>query len=227
MLLVNLGELHTLFVFFHAHFLLALLVLENRWKSLLVLHAVPSLLVWWGRVGIPNHKHLWSPPFQMAGEGYDNADFGEFPQPFSSPSDKLTLVSLLPAINYCRLWLCLYRILTSFLTPVKMSQAKPAIQGFPPPPPHLLASCNSGFSTWWREMCELQAPFSQIYSDGGGRAGWSVNQCHLITDHRIGLKFNMKMDNGVLLLCYFDKICLILTGNFWWALVSLYSEARL
>jgi hypothetical protein len=31
-----------------------------------------------------------------------------------------------------------------------------AVQGFPP---HLLASCDGGFSTWWREMCELQAPF--------------------------------------------------------------------
>jgi hypothetical protein len=27
-------------------------------------------------------------------------------------------------------------------------------------PPHLLASCDGGFSTWWREMCQLQAPFS-------------------------------------------------------------------
>jgi hypothetical protein len=27
-------------------------------------------------------------------------------------------------------------------------------------PPHLLASCDGGFSTWWREMYQLQAPFS-------------------------------------------------------------------
>jgi hypothetical protein len=27
-------------------------------------------------------------------------------------------------------------------------------------PPHRLASCDGGFSTWWREMCQLQAPFS-------------------------------------------------------------------
>ncbi len=64
----------------------------------------------------------------------------------------------------------------------------------------------------------------QIYSrDGGGRAGWSADLYHSITDHRIELKFNMKMDNGVLLLCYLDKICLTLTGDFWRALASLYS----
>ncbi len=68
----------------------------------------------------------------------------------------------------------------------------------------------------------------QIYSQhGGGRAGWSANRCHSITDHRIGLKFIMKMDNGVLLLCYLDKICLILIGDFWQALSSLYSKAML
>jgi hypothetical protein len=40
-------------------------------------------------------------------------------------------------------------------------------------------------------------------------------------------KFNTKIDNSILLLCYLDKICLIPTGNFWRALASLYSEARL
>ncbi len=40
-------------------------------------------------------------------------------------------------------------------------------------------------------------------------------------------QFNMKMDNDVLLLCYLDNICLILTGNLWQALASLYSGARL
>ena len=37
----------------------------------------------------------------------------------------------------------------------------------------------------------------------------------------------MKMDSDVLLLSYFDKICLILTGELWRALACLYSEARL
>ncbi len=35
------------------------------------------------------------------------------------------------------------------------------------------------------------------------------------------------VDNSILLLCYLDKICLTLTGDFWRALASLYSEARL
>ncbi len=86
-----------------------------------------------------------------------------------------------------------------------------AIQGFPP---YLLASCDGGYS---RNVPVAGAVFTrQIHSrDGGGRAGWSANRCHLIPDHRIGLKFNMKIDNSVLLLCYLDKICLTLTGDFW------------
>ena len=37
----------------------------------------------------------------------------------------------------------------------------------------------------------------------------------------------MKMGSDVLLLSYFNKIYLILTGELWRALVYLYSEARL
>ncbi len=37
----------------------------------------------------------------------------------------------------------------------------------------------------------------------------------------------MKVDSDVLLLYYFYKICLILTGELWRALACLYSEARL
>ena len=37
----------------------------------------------------------------------------------------------------------------------------------------------------------------------------------------------MKVDSDVLLISYFDKICLILTGEVWRALAFLYSEARL
>ncbi len=102
-----------------------------------------------------------------------------------------------------------------------MNQAKPP---FKASPPQLLASCDSGFSTWLREMCELQAPFSLARftrkMEGGGRSDLRID-ANSITDHRIRLKFNMKMDNGVVLLCNFDKICLILTGNFWRALASL------
>ena len=37
----------------------------------------------------------------------------------------------------------------------------------------------------------------------------------------------MKMDSDVLLLSYFDKIGLILTGELWRAFACLYSEVRL
>ncbi len=62
---------------------------------------------------------------------------------------------------------------------------------------------------------------------GGGRAGWSADWYHSTTDHQFCAQFNMKVDNDVLLLSYFNKICLTLTGNLWGALASLYSEARL
>jgi hypothetical protein len=63
--------------------------------------------------------------------------------------------------------------------------------------------------------------------EGGGRAGQSAKRCHSMTDHRIDCKFKTKVANSILLLCYFDKICLILTGGLWQALADLYSEGRL
>ncbi len=107
----------------------------------------------------------------------------------------------------------------------KPSQARHS--RLPPPPPRKLRWRI--FHVVERNVRVAGAVFThQIYSwDGGGRAGWSANRCHSIMDHWIRLKFNIKMDNGVLLLCYLNKICLTLTGNFWRALASLYSEARL
>jgi hypothetical protein len=56
----------------------------------------------------------------------------------------------------------------------KPSQA--AIQGFPS---HLFASCDGGFSTWWREMCQLQAPFLlaefTLEMEGGGRVDMGID----------------------------------------------------
>ena len=107
-------------------------------------------------------------------------------------------------------------------------EAKPSRH--PRHPPHLFASCVGGFSTWWTAMCRLQARFSLAEFTRemrGGRAGWSVKQCHSITDHRIDCKFNMKIANSILLLCYLDRICLTLTGDLRRALASFYSEARL
>ncbi len=94
----------------------------------------------------------------------------------------------------------------------------------------LISILLCGFSTWWTEMYRLQARFllAEFTREmRGGRAGWSVKRCHSLTDHRIDCKLNMKIDNSILLLCYLDKICLTPTGDFWQALTSLYSEARL
>jgi len=85
------------------------------------------------------------------------------------------------------------------------SQAKPLPTPSPPP------------------LCKLRRRIFHVVR--GGRAGWSAKWCHSIMDHRSERKFNTKIDNSILLLCYFDKICLIHTGNFWRALASLYSEA--
>ncbi len=94
-------------------------------------------------------------------------------------------------------------------------------EGYPRHPPHLSASCHRTFSTWWTAKCGsrvrlLLAEFTR--GRGGGRAGWSAKRCHSIMDHRIDCKFNTKIANSILLLCYLDKICLIPTGDLWQAL---------
>ena len=63
---------------------------------------------------------------------------------------------------------------------------------------------------------------------GGGRRGvWFAKRCHSITDHRIDCKLKMKIANSNLLLCYLNKICIILTGGLWQASANLYSGGRL
>jgi hypothetical protein len=58
-------------------------------------------------------------------------------------------------------------------------EAKPSRHSRLPPPPHLLASCDGGFSTRWREMCQLQAPFSLARftreMEGGGRGDLRID----------------------------------------------------
>ncbi len=73
-------------------------------------------------------------------------------------------------------------------------------------------------------MCELQAPRQLAMATWRGEGGVICGLIPFDTGYQICTKFNMKMDNDVLLLCYFDKICLTLTGNLWRA--SLYSEGE-
>ena len=57
--------------------------------------------------------------------------------------------------------------------------------------------------------------------EGGGRG----DLLHSITDHRIDCKFKTKIANSILLLCYLDKNCLILTGGLKQALANQWREA--
>ncbi len=54
-----------------------------------------------------------------------------------------------------------------------------------------------------------------------------MKQCHSLTDHWIGCKLKTKIAYTILLLCYFYKICLSLTGGLWQASANLYSEEKL
>jgi hypothetical protein len=60
-----------------------------------------------------------------------------------------------------------------------------------------------------------------------GEGGKNAKRCHSLTDHRINCKLKAKIANTILLLCYFDKMCLSPTGGLWQASAHLYSEENL
>ncbi len=105
-----------------------------------------------------------------------------------------------------------------------MCEGKPA-RGLPKPSPLPSASRYHTFYTWWTASV---IPKCEIYSleslAGGG--GVIYETVHSLTDHRIDCKLKTKIANTILLLCYLNKIHLILTGGFWQALANLYSEVR-
>ncbi len=70
----------------------------------------------------------------------------------------------------------------------------------------------------WTAKCKLdgQDLLAWITRGGGGRAGWFVKRCHLLTDHRINCKLKTKIANTILLLRYLDKI----SNSYWWLLAS-------
>jgi hypothetical protein len=59
------------------------------------------------------------------------------------------------------------------------------------------------------------------------KGGVNAKRCHLLADHRINCKLKTSIANTILLLCYFDKIGLSLTGGLWQASANLYSEEKL
>jgi hypothetical protein len=102
-------------------------------------------------------------------------------------------------------------------------------EGYPRHPPSPPRAVTAHFTWGGRQsanfMCEIYSPES-LAGEEGGRAGWFAKQCHSLTDHWIDCKLKTKIANTILLLYYWDKICLILTGGFWQALANLYSEVR-
>ncbi len=97
---------------------------------------------------------------------------------------------------------------------VSRSQAKPPTTPSPPP---LRKLRRRIFHVVDSNVWFAGAVFTRrihLRDERGGRVGWSAKQCHSITDHWIGRKFNTKIDNSILLLCYLNKIRLIPLATF-------------
>jgi hypothetical protein len=92
--------------------------------------------------------------------------------------------------------------------------------------PHLSASRYRTFSMCWMASADQKCKIYLRESLAGG-GGWFAKRCHSITDHRIDCKLKTEIAISILLLCYFDKICLILTGGLWQASANLYCGGRL
>ncbi len=104
-----------------------------------------------------------------------------------------------------------------------MSQAKPPFIVSPPPTSRPKSKLRGRIFHVVRENVRVGGAVATRHGDsplGGGRAGWSADWYHSITDHQFFAQFNMKVDNDVLLLSYLDKIRLTFTGNLWRALAS-------
>ncbi len=108
-----------------------------------------------------------------------------------------------------------------------MFGGKPA-KGLPtPPPPHPTAQRNRTFNMWRMCECDARTRFllAEFTCGGWGRGfGKNAKWCHSSTDHRINCKLKTKRANTILLLCYFDKMCLSPSSGLWQALAFLYSE---
>jgi hypothetical protein len=89
-----------------------------------------------------------------------------------------------------------------------------ARQGATHATPHLSASRYSTFYMWWTASASRKYKIylrESLAAGGGGGRGILAKRCHSITDHQIHCKLKTKIANTILLLCYLDKICLILT----------------
>jgi hypothetical protein len=111
---------------------------------------------------------------------------------------------------------------------ISLFNGKPA-RGLPTRPPTSPRAVTAHFPRVGRQVrfASSRITCENHSREGGGRAWWFAKRCHSITDHRINCKLKTKIANSILLLCYFDKICLILTGGSWQASANLYSGGRL
>ncbi len=110
-----------------------------------------------------------------------------------------------------------------------MSQTKPLPWRHTPSGELLWRVCSSvlprGEARSARIICRFDPPFRMAKI--GERAGWSVVWYSSLMGWEKSAQFKLKMVSDALLLSYFDKIGLSLTGEAGQASAYLYSEARL
>jgi hypothetical protein len=106
---------------------------------------------------------------------------------------------------------------------ISLFGGKPA-RGLPTPPPTpprreiARGKCTSA-------MCGRDFHSRDWDAENGG-VGGNAKRCHSLADQHINCKLKTKIANTILLLCYFDKMCLSPSGVLWQALAFLYSEAE-
>ncbi len=104
-----------------------------------------------------------------------------------------------------------------------MSQAKPPFKAPPPPPPCKL---RRRIFHVVKGNGELQAPRQLARLLAGWRGEVGVICRSMPFDNGSSDWAQIQHEDGVLLHLYLNKICLTLTGDFWRALASLYSESE-
>jgi hypothetical protein len=109
---------------------------------------------------------------------------------------------------------------------ISLFGGKPA-RGLPTPHPQSSAQSNRTFHTWRAGKCDPRTRFLLAEFTRGGGGGGDAKQRHSLTNHRINCKLKTKIANNILLLCYFDKICLSPSGGLWKASANLYCEEKL
>ena len=110
---------------------------------------------------------------------------------------------------------------------ISLFGGKPA-KGLPTPPPTSLRAVTAHFPHVKRQVRTASARFTcENHSREGGEGVVICETMPFENGSSDRLQIQTKIANTILLLCYLDKICLILTGGLWQALAILYSGGRL